>query len=102
MIPPIRDALTQMFPEGCTIGVCGISEDGGSDNLMEMERGAIVGAAPKRVAEFTAGRRAARSAMAGLGWENVPLPQRADRAPIWPPGCGGRSGHCDALARAVG
>lgn len=53
---------------------------------------------PKRLAEFSAGRHAARSA---LSLPDLPLPIGSDRAPIWPPGRLGSITHCAGLCLAI-
>ncbi len=69
--------------------------------LLDVEREAIVTAAPMRMREFAAGRVAARRALAGLGMAAVALPVGPTRAPIWPPGFVGSITHCDRLAVAA-
>lgn len=50
-------------------------------------------ATPARLAEFAAGRAAARCAMAILGHPPVAIPMQPDRAPLWPPGLAGSISH---------
>ena len=54
---------------------------------------ALAKAVPRRVAEFSAGRAAARAAMAALNAAPAAIPQGPDRAPIWPPGLHGSITH---------
>lgn len=54
-----------------------------------------------RVAEFQAGRRAARRAMAALGVKPVSIPMASDRSPIWPSGLVGSISHCKGACLAV-
>lgn len=56
---------------------------------------------PKRLAEFRAGRAAAREALAALGLPDRAIPAGADRAPIWPMGVHGAISHSDRLCLAV-
>ncbi len=58
-------------------------------------------AVPKRMAEFAAGRRAARAAMALQGIPPDAVPFGQDRAPIWPSGVTGSITHTHALCLAV-
>lgn len=51
------------------------------------------GMVPARRAEFSAGRHAARAALAALGQPACALPQGADRAPLWPAGLAGTITH---------
>ena len=54
-------------------------------------------AVAKRQKEFAAGRAAARRAMG----RDLPIPQGADRAPVWPEGWRGSIAHADDLCIAV-
>lgn len=60
-------------------------------------------ATPPRLAEFSAGRHAARAALRALGLPLAPLPMADDRAPVWPMGVAGTITHsrtaCLAAAR---
>lgn len=58
-------------------------------------------ARPTRRAEFAAGRRAARRAMAGLNLPPAAIPMGPDRAPIWPKGIVGSISHANGLCLAV-
>lgn len=58
-------------------------------------------AVPARLAEFAAGRSAARQAMRGLGFAPVAIPMGPDRAPIWPKGMTGSITHCAGACLAV-
>lgn len=51
----------------------------------------------KRLAEFAAGRRAARKALARLGVPAQAVPQGPDRAPVWPQGVVGSISHTDSI-----
>lgn len=57
------------------------------------EEQAVAQAVPRRRAEFAAGRRAARAALARLGLPCGPLPVRPDGPPLWPPGATGTITH---------
>lgn len=54
---------------------------------------AVERAVPARVAEYHAGRAAARAAMVTLGLPPRPIPMGPDRAPIWPSGLTGSISH---------
>jgi 4'-phosphopantetheinyl transferase EntD len=58
-------------------------------------------AVPKRLAEFAAGRRAARAAMAMLGLPALAIPHGPDRAPEWPKGVQGSISHTEGLCLAM-
>ena len=58
-------------------------------------------AVDKRQREFAAGRAAAHSAMADLGWPPQPILVGKNRAPIWPVGLTGSITHTLSCAMAV-
>jgi 4'-phosphopantetheinyl transferase EntD len=73
------------------------------DDLYADEAAAVRGAVPSRIAEFAAGRVAARRALAALGVDPVAVPVGAHRMPTWPAGVVGSITHCAGLvAAAVG
>jgi 4'-phosphopantetheinyl transferase EntD len=55
----------------------------------------------KRQREFAAGRRAARQAMARIGFPPVAIPMGPDRAPVWPAGLAGSITHSATACLAV-
>lgn len=59
---------------------------------------ALPQAVPRRLAEFSAGRAAARAA---LGRPDQALPMGPDRAPVWPTDSLGSITHCAGLCLAV-
>lgn len=63
----------------------------------EVLRGAVV----RRLVEFSAGRHAARVALAGLGLPTAAIPQGADRAPVWPPGISATITHSASACLAA-
>lgn len=72
------------------------------DGLVSAERAAIQGAAPVRVAQFTAGRVCGRLALSRFGAASTtPILQGEDRAPIWPNGYVGSISHTDAWCGAA-
>ena len=71
------------------------------DDLFPVEADGIRGAVPSRVAEFAAGRVAARRALAALGTEPVAIPVGDHRRPAWPAGVVGSITHCAGLVAAV-
>ncbi len=54
---------------------------------------ALPGAVPARLREFSAGRQAARAALAALGLPVAAIPPGDDRAPVWPEGVTGSISH---------
>ncbi|MBS0123389.1 4'-phosphopantetheinyl transferase family protein [Thetidibacter halocola] len=79
----------------------GLAETGDPAALFLQEAAAMARARPPRLAEFTAGRLAARRAMQAAGCPPAAIPQGADRAPIWPRGLRGSISHAGGLAIAV-
>lgn len=82
----------RVFP-GLSFGIAPISPV----SMMAAEVEAIALAVPARVAEFSAGRAAARIAMG----RELPIPMGPDRAPIWPEGIRGSITHAGGWALAV-
>ncbi len=62
--------------------------------LFPAEQLVVRTAGPHRRVEFTAGRRCARAALAGLGLAAVPIPQGPAGEPQWPAGVTGSITHC--------
>ncbi|MFV0491843.1 MAG: 4'-phosphopantetheinyl transferase [Pseudorhodobacter sp.] len=63
--------------------------------------GEVIQAVPARLAEFAAGRIAARAAMAELGHPPTAIPMGSDRAPIWPTGLSGSISHSKTACLAA-
>ncbi|HEX5304081.1 MAG TPA: 4'-phosphopantetheinyl transferase superfamily protein [Streptosporangiaceae bacterium] len=63
-------------------------------DLFPAEQQAVRTAGPERQAEFTAGRRCARTALAGLGVPAAPILPGPAGEPGWPPGVTGSITHC--------
>ncbi|MGB8814407.1 MAG: 4'-phosphopantetheinyl transferase superfamily protein [Paracoccaceae bacterium] len=61
----------------------------------------LINAVPARQSEFSAGRAAARAAMAELGLSPATIPSRPDRAPDWPKGCLGSITHSKSACLAA-
>lgn len=93
----IARAVARLLPQGLAIGWADPKQPPGA--LLDGETpGAAI---PRRLAEFAAGRSAARMAMAGLGHPPQPIPTAPDRAPIWPAGLTGSITHSDRLCLAI-
>jgi 4'-phosphopantetheinyl transferase EntD len=58
-------------------------------------------AAPRRKAEFAAGRTCGRRAMRLLGLPELPIFRGDDRQPLWPDGVVGNITHCDGYCAAA-
>lgn len=96
----IEAALRALFPAQVAVALCTLAAADPRD-LWPEESAAVSGAVPRRLAEFTAGRQAARTALAVLGQAPVALPMGPDRAAIWPEGIAGSIAHAAGLAVAV-
>jgi 4'-phosphopantetheinyl transferase EntD len=77
-----------LLPEGAAVAA---ADPGQLYPLLPGE--ALPGAIPSRGREFSAGRHAARTALALLGLPSCPIPQGDDRAPVWPSGISGSITH---------
>jgi len=62
--------------------------------LFPAEEAAVRTAGPRRRAEFAAGRRCARAALASLGVPAGPIPPGPAGQPLWPAGLTGSITHC--------
>lgn len=71
------------------------------NDLLPEEEPAVARAVDSRRREFSAGRRCARSAMAALGAQPLPIVQGGDRAPIWPDGLVGSITHTEGWCAAA-
>lgn len=97
---PVEAALQSLFPAEVALAVEPIGQADPSA-LWPEERTAIQDAVPRRLAEFAAGRAAARRVMVALGHPPAALPMAADRAALWPAGICGAIAHAADLAVAV-
>lgn len=96
----VEARLRQLFPGEVAVAVEAIGPIP-AGALWPVELAAMVGAVPARLAEFAAGRVAARRALARLGHTPHALPMAPDRAAIWPAGISGSIAHAAGLAVAV-
>jgi 4'-phosphopantetheinyl transferase EntD len=92
-------AIAQLFPPACRVAVEPVVPSAGG--LKPLEAAAVEAAAPKRRNEFTAGRLAARRALAALGVPDIEIPVGAERAPQWPANIVGSISHTGSVAVAV-
>ena len=99
MIKALTAALEQLAGPGVAVAVQDAVAP--SDPLWAKERIAMVRAVPSRLAEFTAGRAAARRAMQALGLPKAAIPIGPDRAPVWPTGVIGSLSHTDGICAAL-
>jgi 4'-phosphopantetheinyl transferase EntD len=96
----IETAGRSLFPVEVAVAVERIGASDEAD-LWPEEHAAILGAVPARLAEFSAGRSAARRVLVALGYVPAAVPMGADRAPLWPDGISGSIAHAAGIAIAV-
>lgn len=94
----LAQTLSAMLGNGAEVGYEPVA---GADGLWPEELSAITRAVPKRRAEFAAGRRAARTALARLGQPATAIPVGERRAPVWPQGIAGAITHDMDIALAA-
>lgn len=99
MTKALQAALRDMLGPDVGIGITDPCAP--TSPLWDAEHPAMARAIPKRLAEFTAGRQAARAAMADLGLPPAAIPLGKDRAPLWPAGLVGSISHTDDLCIAI-
>lgn len=87
-------ALRTLFPEPVIALTATEPAQAEEHWLHPEEESCIVRAGAKRRREFSAGRSAARRALAQLGVEGFALLADADRVPRWPEGVVGSISHC--------
>jgi 4'-phosphopantetheinyl transferase EntD len=92
--------LRSLFPAGVAVAIEPIVP-ADARALWPAEHAAVADAVPARLAEFVAGRTAARRVLALLGQPSQALPMAPDRAAIWPKGISGSIAHAAGLAIAV-
>jgi enterobactin synthetase component D len=92
-------ALRSLLPD--SVQVAGGRIDDLQSPLFAAEEPAVLHAVISRRAEFTAGRSAARQAMAALGHPAEPLPKSVEGPPVWPPGLTGSIAHGGGWAFAI-
>ncbi|MBV1862928.1 MAG: 4'-phosphopantetheinyl transferase superfamily protein [Rhodobacteraceae bacterium] len=95
----LADAARQLLPK--SVGVATTDPRFQTGEVLPAEAIAMAAMAPKRRREFTAGRLAARGAMAEVGHFGHPVPMDADRTPIWPQGLVGSISHTTSSAIAL-
>lgn len=93
-MPDIAARLRAILPSGVTLG-----EPAAPLKLWPGED--LPGAVPARLAEFTAGRSAARQALHSLGFAPAAIAMGLDRTPLWPDGATGSISHCAGACLAV-
>ena len=95
----VLDMARGLFPADVVVELA-YPWDAPNDLLLE-ERQCLHKANDKRLGEFAAGRRAARNAMAQLGYDKAAILHKADRSPQWPEGLTGSISHTDDICLAA-
>ncbi len=90
-VPPLVQAALDLL--GPDVAVHQTSPGAPESGLYPEELASVGPMMPLRRREFSAGRRAARRAMADLGIDAAPIPMSDDRSPIWPDGVIGTITH---------
>lgn len=99
MTADLERSIAALF--GGPVAVAVLPVNGPHPPLMPQEARAVARAVQTRRDEFTAGRAAARLAMARLGLPPQPIPAAPDRSPVWPEGVTGSISHTGGLCAAV-
>lgn len=101
--PGVFESLRQQVVAsiGPGVGVAVTNVDGDPLQLWPVEQTVIRHAIPRRQREFSAGRTAAREAMAQVGSPPSAIPVRSDRSPTWPGGVVGSIAHTRRACVAV-
>lgn len=92
-------ALRALLPEGLALAASDPRAE--ATGLWPDEATAMARALPNRRREFAAGRRAAREALATLGYAPAAIPMAPDRAPLWPEGVTGTISHGAGICLAL-
>ena len=95
----LEDGLAARLPAGSAVAAG--TTTGALAPLAPVEQAATARMSAGRLAEFTAGRAAARRALAALGVPGAEIPAGADRMPRWPSGYVGSITHAGGLVLAV-
>jgi 4'-phosphopantetheinyl transferase EntD len=95
----IAALLRGVFPAHVAVAAVGIA--GEHPPLWPNEASLLARATPRRRAEFSAGRAAARQAMQMLGLPEHAVPSAPDRAPVWPATLVGSIAHDRQIAVAA-
>jgi 4'-phosphopantetheinyl transferase EntD len=83
------------------VSICELNDGVEPDPLYPEEALLVDRAAPKRRREFALSRTCARRALAGLGFDPLPILSAPNRAPMWPSGVVGSITHCDSYTAAA-
>ncbi|WP_147114322.1 4'-phosphopantetheinyl transferase [Tateyamaria sp. syn59] len=95
----LAEVAAQHVPNGFGVGAADPSAP--ATALLPPERAATTGMIDTRLREFSAGRAAARQAMATLGLPPAAIPMQGNRAPHWPAGLFGSITHTSHAALAI-
>lgn len=99
MTQDLERSIAALFGAGVAVAVTNSAAP--HPPLLPVEAVAMARAVPQRLAEFTAGRAAARLAMRRLGLPPLAVPAAPDRSPVWPAGLTGSISHAGGICAAV-
>ncbi len=99
MTAELQRSIAALFGAGVCVAVT--ESTAAHPPLLPTEEVAMRRAVPQRLAEFTAGRAAARIAMQQLGLPPQAVPVAPDRSPVWPAGLNGTISHANGICAAV-
>lgn len=99
MSSDLERSIAALFGAGISVAVT--DSAAAHPLLLPTEAVAMRRAVPRRLAEFTAGRAAARIAMQRLGLPPQAVPAAPDRSPVWPAGLNGSISHANGICAAV-
>jgi 4'-phosphopantetheinyl transferase EntD len=95
-----NESIERLFATGVSVETSRTADCEPGD-LLPQEQECVPRATAKRLADFAAGRRCARSALRRLGVTGHPLVVGAGGAPAWPAGIVGSISHCDGVCAAA-
>lgn len=95
----VEQSIFKVLPHGAHARVVACAPEG--FELTEEERAHCSRFAPKRLADFVAGRYCASESLRALGFGRQSIPVDKYRAPIWPRGTAGSIAHTEGLAGAI-
>jgi 4'-phosphopantetheinyl transferase EntD len=97
--PHRSELIESLFPTG--VLTAQLVGEGNRACLLPEELALISGVAPRRAADFIAGRCCARFLLAQLGLEHIPVLTGPDREPLWPDRIAGSITHTRGFCGVV-
>lgn len=100
-LPPLTTDVAAQLPALHGIALVGGRIGDYREELRPEEQPAVARAQPKRIEEFSTGRRLARCAMEDIGLPAMAVPRAENRCPVWPDGVAGSITHAGDVAVAA-